>query len=85
MTASTTAASFDIQHLAQAMRHSSALDAVPLNLQDAQWRNVADYLQPVSLQQGQVLILYSELHESVDLLTRQQYQHLLQNDPATDC
>jgi len=37
------------------------------------------------IQQGQVLILYSELHESVDLLTRQQYQHLLQNDPATDC
>jgi len=36
------------------------------------------------IQQGQVLILYSELHESVDLLTRQQYQHLLQNDPATD-
>ncbi|MDZ7868184.1 MAG: YheU family protein [Rheinheimera sp.] len=36
------------------------------------------------IQRGQVLILYSELHESVDLLTRQQYQHLLQNDPATD-
>ncbi len=35
------------------------------------------------IQQGQVLILYSELHESVDLLTRQQYQHLLQHDPET--
>ncbi len=47
---------FDILDLAQAMKHSNALDAVPLNLQDTQWRSVADYLQPVSLQQGQVLI-----------------------------
>ncbi len=54
--ASPTPVRFDILDLAQAMKHSSALDAVPLNLQDAQWRNVADYLQPVSLQQGQVLI-----------------------------
>lgn len=36
------------------------------------------------IQQGQVLILYSELHESVDLLTKHQYQQLLQNDPATE-
>jgi len=35
------------------------------------------------IQQGQVLILYSELHESVDLLTQRQYQHLLQNDSET--
>jgi len=54
--ASPTPVRFDILDLAQAMKHSNALDAVPLNLQDAQWRNVADYLQPVSLQQGQVLI-----------------------------
>lgn len=54
--ASTTPVRFDILDLAQAMKHSSALDAVPLNLQDTQWRSVADYLQPVSLQQGQVLI-----------------------------
>lgn len=47
---------FDILDLAQAMKLSSALDAVPLNLQEPQWRNLADYLQPVSLQQGQVLI-----------------------------
>ena len=47
---------FDILDLAQAMKHSNALDAVPLNLQDAQWRSLADYLQPVTLQQGQVLI-----------------------------
>ena len=55
-TASSTTARYDIMDLAQAMKHSNALDAVPLNLQDAQWRNLADYLQPVSLQQGQVLI-----------------------------
>ncbi len=36
------------------------------------------------IQQGQVLILYSELHESVDLLTKHQYQQLIQNDPATE-
>ncbi len=38
----------------------------------------------VQIQQGQVLILYSELHESVDLLTKTQYQQLLQNSPATE-
>lgn len=52
----TTPARFDILDLAQAMKLSNALDAVPLNLADAQWRSLADYLQPVSLQQGQVLI-----------------------------
>ena len=36
------------------------------------------------IQQGQVLILYSELHESVDLLTKHQYRQLLQNDPTTE-
>lgn len=57
MSASTAApARFDIQHLAQAMRHSSALDAVPLNLSDAHWVTLANYMQPVALQQGQVLI-----------------------------
>ena len=47
---------YDIQSLAQAMRVCSALDAVPLNLTEAQWTTLGDYLQPVSLQQGQVLI-----------------------------
>ncbi|NWF46809.1 cyclic nucleotide-binding domain-containing protein [Hydrogenophaga sp. D2P1] len=46
----------DIMGLAQAMRQSGALDAVPLNLTEAQWQGLADFLQPVSLQQGQVLI-----------------------------
>jgi CRP-like cAMP-binding protein len=50
------AARFDILELSQAMKHSSALDAVPLNLSEAQWHTLANYLQPVSLQQGQVLI-----------------------------
>ncbi len=50
------AARFDILQLALAMRMSNALDAVPTNLADAQWRQLAEYLQPVSLQQGQVLI-----------------------------
>lgn len=47
---------FDVQSLAQSTRGSSALDAVPLNLSEAQWTTLGDYLQPVSLQQGQVLI-----------------------------
>ncbi len=47
---------FDIQGLAHAMRLCSALDAVPLNLTESQWPMLANYLQPVALQQGQVLI-----------------------------
>lgn len=47
---------YDILQLAQAMQMSNALDAVPMNLTDAKWRQLAEYLQPVSLQQGQVLI-----------------------------
>ncbi|WP_066271129.1 Crp/Fnr family transcriptional regulator [Hydrogenophaga palleronii] len=47
---------FDINGLAQSMRLSSALDAVPLNLTAVQWPLLANYLQPVALQQGQVLI-----------------------------
>jgi CRP-like cAMP-binding protein len=50
------AARFDVLQLAQAMRLSNALDAVPLNLPDPQWRLLGEYLQPVSLRQGQVLI-----------------------------
>lgn len=50
------AARFDIQDLAQATRACNALDALPLNLTDAQWRTLADHLQPVSLARGQVLI-----------------------------
>lgn len=47
---------YDIMSLAQAMRMSNALDAVPMNLTESQWKILADYLQPVSLKQGQVLI-----------------------------
>lgn len=51
-----TDARFDVLALAQAMRASNALDAVPVNLSDAQWQLLSDYLQPVVLSQGQVLI-----------------------------
>jgi CRP/FNR family transcriptional regulator, cyclic AMP receptor protein len=47
---------FDILALAQSMRMSNALDAVPMTLTETQWRIFADYLQPVSLKQGQTLI-----------------------------
>ena len=57
MNASSAAASrYDIQGLAQSMRHCNALDAVPLSLSEGQWTTLANYLQPVSLSQGQVLI-----------------------------
>ena len=46
----------DVMGLAHAMAHSNALDAVPLNLEDAKWQTLANYLQPVNLQQGQALI-----------------------------
>lgn len=45
----------DIQALAQSIRHCTALDALPLSLNDAQWSNLAQYLQPTSLSQGQSL------------------------------
>lgn len=50
------AARADIKALAAAMRQSNALDAVPLNLTDAQWNTLSGYLQPVLLRQGQALI-----------------------------
>ena len=46
----------NIHDLALAMKHSSALDAVPLNLSPQQWDTLADHLQPVVLREGQVLI-----------------------------
>ena len=46
----------NIHDLALAMKQSSALDAVPLNLSPVQWEALSDYLQPVALSQGQVLI-----------------------------
>ena len=52
----TDASRFDIQALAQSMRHCNALDAVPLSLNEGQWNTFASYLQPLSLSQGQVLI-----------------------------
>jgi len=56
MSAMATPTKFDVQHLAQAMRHSSALDAVPLNLTEAHWLTLANYMQPIALPQGKVLI-----------------------------
>lgn len=47
---------FDIQDLAKAMAHSHALDAMPVNLSAEQWNLLADFLQPVQLQEGQTLM-----------------------------
>lgn len=48
--------------------------------------SLADKTQAVltQIRLGQVVILYSELHETVDLLTKQQYQRQLQDDSATE-
>lgn len=50
-----TALRYDIQALAQSIRHCTDLDALPLSLNEAQWTSLAQYLQPLNLSQGQVL------------------------------
>jgi CRP-like cAMP-binding protein len=45
-----------IQALALAMKVSHALDALPLNLTEAQWTLLADYLQPSVVRTGDVVI-----------------------------
>lgn len=52
----TSSARFDIQDLARAVSLSSALDALPLKLNDPQWKTLANHVQPLVLPQGQVLI-----------------------------
>lgn len=46
----------DILALAQAVRSSGALDALPLNLSEVQWLTLGDYVQSMGLEGGQVLI-----------------------------
>lgn len=50
------AARFDIQDLAQAVNLGSALDVLPLKLNELQWKTLANHVQPLLLPQGQVLI-----------------------------
>lgn len=45
-----------IQALAMAMKVSQALDSLPLHLSEAQWTLLADYLQPMSVRTGDVVI-----------------------------
>jgi CRP/FNR family cyclic AMP-dependent transcriptional regulator len=45
-----------IQALASALKACQALDALPLNLSEAQWTLLADYLQPMSVRTGDVVI-----------------------------
>lgn len=47
---------FDIQDLAQAIDLSRALDALPLKLNELQWKTLANHVQALVLPQGQVLI-----------------------------
>jgi CRP/FNR family cyclic AMP-dependent transcriptional regulator len=46
----------DILALAEATRHSDAIDAVSLSLSDAQWIILGTYLQPICLPSGQALM-----------------------------
>lgn len=56
MAAIPTPVKFSIRDLAQAMAHSHALDAMPLNLNPDQWDTLANFLQPVQVREGQVLM-----------------------------
>lgn len=53
---SSAALRYDIHSLVQSIRHSNALDTLPLSLSDGQWSTLAHYLQALSLAQGDVLI-----------------------------
>lgn len=45
-----------IQALAMAIKGCQALDALPLNLSEAQWALLTDYLQPMAVRTGDVVI-----------------------------
>ena len=59
-----------IQALVLAIKVCQALDALPLNLTEAQWTLLADYLQPQSLRSGDVLIEQGVKDRSVYLVER---------------
>lgn len=59
-----------IQTLVLAIKVCQALDALPLNLTEAQWTLLADYLQPQSLRSGDVLIEQGVKDRSVYLVER---------------
>jgi CRP/FNR family cyclic AMP-dependent transcriptional regulator len=61
----TTAMRNDIQNLAQAIRQSTALDTLPLTLNDNQWNSLANYLQPIHLPHGELLFQQGQKTRSV--------------------
>jgi CRP/FNR family transcriptional regulator, cyclic AMP receptor protein len=66
MKANHTAASRnDIQNLAQAIRHGTALDTLPLTLSDSQWSIFVNYLQPIELPHGELLFEQGHKNRSV--------------------
>ncbi len=63
MKANNTAASRnDIQNLALAIRHGTALDTLPLALSDSQWGSFVNYLQSIELPHGE--LLFEQGHKS---------------------
>ena len=69
MKANHTAASRnDIQNLAQAVRLGTALDTLPLTLNDKQWDSLANYLQPIYLPHGERLFEQGHKNRSVYLV-----------------
>ena len=59
-----------IQALVMAIKVCQALDALPLNLTEAQWTLLADYLQPQSLRSGDMLIEQGVKDRTVYLVER---------------
>lgn len=55
----------DIQNLAQAIRHGTALDTLPLTLSDSQWSSLLNYVQLIKLPHGEVLFEQGHKNRSV--------------------
>lgn len=58
----------DIENLAQAIRMGTALDTLPLTLNDKQWDSLVNYLQPIHLPHGELLFEQGHRNRSVYLV-----------------
>lgn len=59
---------FDIQGLVQAINHNHSSDRLNITMTPVQWDIVASYLQPFTLNQGQVLIEQGAMDRTLYLL-----------------
>lgn len=61
---------FDVRGLARAMEQNTGAEGVNFVLSPAQWEVLANYLQPMSVPPGQVLIQEGELDRTLYLVER---------------